>query len=54
MSSDKLQEKASVLLGMFEVREVRSQEARLYDAENQTLTHRDGALMSPNKHNQEN
>jgi len=54
MASNKLQTKASALLAMFETRETRNQEACVYDAGSQTLMHRNGAVMSPNKHQQEN
>ena len=54
MSGDKLQTQASALLGMFSVLEEVDEEDRTYDVKTQTLTHRNGALMSPRKHQREN
>lgn len=54
MSSDKPKARASVLLLMFDKLDDRAEEARVYDVQSQTLTHRQPALMSPVKNNQEN
>ncbi len=53
MSSDKPKARASVLLLMFDKLDDRAEEARVYDVQSQTLTHRQPALMSPVKHHKE-
>lgn len=54
MSRDEIQTNASALLGMFSTLKEVGEEDRTYDVETQTLTHRDGALISPSKHQREN